>query len=452
MTADREGTRVALVVFVLAALAQAWIALNPGYFSHDELQWGVRSDVDRLAGLPWMGWFDVGQFQWRPLTFNLWLPLSWMLFGSPVAWHGLWVLAGSAIAAVLARLLLRLAVGPRVAAVAALVFALGPYAVYVHGWVATLAELLVIAIGLALAHRLLSLRAPPAAASADGAPAGPMWRAAAPAAIATALALMAKESALAFAPLLALCWLLWPRERVLSGAALGSAAVVAVYLALRLSVLQSGSAEYALDPALAPRHWAAYHLFVLRPSTFEVPGLWRASTGALALAAAFWLVLYAVLARANRRIALAALGGGTILLAPVLPIAISANQYGYGFSLWLVACIALGWAGFGRPAKVFVALFALIVVWHGANVQRQMRVAGERQAVFQPALAAALAGRAGELRLYADESDAWFYRRITTGVESWHRAPIGDRVRWVGSTDQAHAAVQDDGSLRPTVE
>ena len=111
-TAPRHGGFL-IATWLVAAIAQFLIATNPGYLSHDELQWAVRADVATLRDLPWVAWFDLQVFQWRPLTFNLWLPLSWALFDHPVAFHLLWVVLGSGLAVALAALLLRLELAPR---------------------------------------------------------------------------------------------------------------------------------------------------------------------------------------------------------------------------------------------------------------------------------------------------------------------------------------------------
>ena len=435
-------TAFLFATWALVTIAQFLIATNPGWFSHDELQWAVRADVASPAALPWVPWSDLQTFQWRPLTFNLWLPLSWALFAHPVAWHALWVAAGAALATTLAALLLRLGATTRVARGAALAFALGPYAVYVHGWVATLADLLWVGLALALAHALLTLRA------ARWTP-GIAALAALSAFAATGLALAAKEAAVVIAALLGLCWLLRPRERVLAAATGGAVAAAALYLALRAPVLLSGSdGAYAIDPSLVPRQWLAYHLFVLRPSTFEVPGLWNASTFALGVAAALWLALWTVVTRADRRLGVALVVGGTLALAPTLPLSLAANHYGYAFSAWCVGCVALAWPRLRFPARVLAWVFLAITLWHGANVQRELRRAGERQTLFQPALAAALRTHDGVLALHAPERE-WLYRRLTTRVPSWHGFAIGERVAWVASPAEADLVVAENGQLLP---
>lgn len=434
--------------WAVVAIAQFLLATNPGYFSHDELQWAIRADVDTVAQLPWFAWTDVAQFQWRPLTFNLWLLTSWALFDTPMAWHTLWVLLGAGAATALASLLLRLGATTRVARGAALAFALGPYAVYVHGWIATLADLLWVGIALALAHALLTIR--DHWRQPEGRTAGALANTAIVAFAATGLALAAKEAALAIPAVLVLCWGLRPRDTWLAAAAGGALVAAAIYLVVRLPVLLSGGGgdAYALAPELAPQQWLAYHLFVLRPSTFEVAGLWNASVVALALAAGVWLALWVAVARADRRLAAALVLGGALMLAPTLPLAMTSNQYGYAFSLWTVACVALAWPKLALPSRTLVWLFVVANVWHGANVQREMHRTGERQALFQPALAAALATQRGDLHLYAADRP-WLYRRLTTDVASWRGHPIGDRVVWVESAERADLVVAENGQLVP---
>ena len=60
-----------LAVFALVLLAQWPLVSNPGYFSHDELQWAARAGT--TGPIPWESWTAVDAFQYRPLTFNLWL-------------------------------------------------------------------------------------------------------------------------------------------------------------------------------------------------------------------------------------------------------------------------------------------------------------------------------------------------------------------------------------------
>ena len=431
------------IVLLLACLAQAVLALNPGYFSHDELQWGAAADVPRGAPLPWFPWTDTTMLQWRPLTFNSWLLVSNALFETPRALHALWVLMGSAIAAGLSWLLVRMGLGWRLAAGAGLVFALNPYAAYVHGWVATLADLLWVGASLLLAARLHQLyRQPPSVPSVA-------LRAGAWAFALTALALLAKETALVIPGLVALAWLLAGRGRTLGAATLASGLAAAVYLALRAATLlaPAESSGYALAPAAAPMNFATYAMYLPVPASFEVNTLWLRSGGQLALSALLMLVLAGSVVRASARLGLAMVLGAALAVGPVLVLPQTATQYGYGFSLWLVACTALAWPRLGRPGRALVLVLTVLTVWHGARVQRDMRAVGERQAVFQPALVAALAGHEGPLRLRRDPDFGWAYQRLTHRVPAWRGQAIGDRVVWVEEAAAADYSVADDGSL-----
>lgn len=433
--------RPLLLVWSLAVLGQALLALNPGYFSHDELQWGATADVADGRALPWVGWADVDTFQWRPLTFNAWLLLSHLLFDAPEAFHALWVALGAAVAAALAGLLQRLGATPRTAVAAGLLFALNPYAAYVHGWVGTLADLLWVGCGLALAHGLLSLHQR-AAAPATGALL---------AFVLTTLGLLAKEAALALPALLGLLWCLHRRERLLAGAVLGSGLAALVYLGMRLGTLltPAGPDAYSFTPEAVPRNALAYPLFLLQPSAFEVGALWNASGLRLAVALGLWLMaLVCLLRRAPRRAVLLVAGSG-LALAPALPLGMPANQYGYGFSAWLIACAALAWPSLSRGGRGLLLGLALISTWHGLNVQREMRRIGELQAVFQPALVQALRTQPGPVRLLPAGPDQWIYRRLTHQVPAWRGEKIGERVRWAEAGETAAYRIGSDGRLSP---
>src|SRR4051794_11207562 len=128
-----------LAVFALVVLAQWPLVSNPGYFSHDELQWAARAGTQ--GPIPWQSWTAVDAFQYRPLTFNLWLWLSRYLFAQPPLFHAVLVGWGAANAVLLMAVARRFDVARWPAACAALVFALGPFGAYVHGWVGTLADL-----------------------------------------------------------------------------------------------------------------------------------------------------------------------------------------------------------------------------------------------------------------------------------------------------------------------
>ena len=221
-------TRAALAWPAAAAAFALWhlpLALAPGWFSHDELQWQARAAVDSLAALPFSDWGALDRFQWRPLTFDLWLLLAWLGGGSPARMHALWLALGFALCALLYGTLRRAGVPARRAAAGAAAFATSPAAAYVHGWTATLAELLWVGLALALAWVLF------------GAPAAARRTPALAAGAAVGLALLCKEAALALPALLALAAWLRPEAARWRAALLGSLVPAALYLAARGALL-----------------------------------------------------------------------------------------------------------------------------------------------------------------------------------------------------------------------
>lgn len=428
-------------VLLAACLAQLPLILNPGYFSHDELQWA--SFADQAPGWYLRGylWSSVQAFQYRPLTFSLWLWLSQHLFAHPQAFHAAMVVAGSLNAAMLAMLLRRFGIAGGIAAIAALAFALGPYAIYTHGWVATLADL--IWTGCALLIALIAQRNP-----------RPAVCIAATCSL-TALALLAKEAAIVIPALLGLAWLFLGRRRNWAIATFAALLPVAVYLALRIGVLLFSprvAENYGWSLAFIPQRWLEYLLFIPIPTKMEVAAtLAHGLNARVVLAALLWLVLGVSLWRGGRRWLLALLLAGFAALGPVLILAQSANQYGYGFAAMITAICAAAWPRMNRIGRVAMSMLLLLSLWHGVNVMRGMRHAGELQSRFSPALAEAVAkGEGATVRLrVADESDRWIYVRLTHEIPSYRGVAIGDRVRLANTGETADYTIESDGRLTP---
>ena len=433
-------------VFALVLLAQWPLVANPGWFSHDELQWAAAARP--LDGGPphWVGWLDVGALQYRPLTFNLWLLLARSLGDSPMAFHGVVVAMGALNAALLAALLQRLQLSPLRAALAAAAFALGPYAMYVHGWVGTLGDLLWVAMALGIGW--LSTAAcprPVPIATASG--------------VLVLVALLAKESALSIPALLAVAAVL-DRSRAAWRWALAGAAVPALaYLLLRGGALM-GAADadpaYAWSVANGPVRWLEYHAYWPQPSVFEVSAtLLRGFTETRVLVAlALWAGLVAALARVGWRWPVALLAGSVAALGPVLVLATAYNQYGYALSALVPALVALAWVQLPRVGRVIATVLALLSLWHGVNVMHQVREVGEVQAVFTPALVEALATHGGgaplRLQLSGDaERTRWVFQRLVHDVPHVGGVVVGGRVVLLAPGETADIQVEADGRLTP---
>lgn len=437
-----------VLLALLLVYVHALLLGNPGYFSHDELQWGARAAVADWRALPWQDFTDLARFQYRPLTFDLWLLLSHALFDTPRAMHAAWVLMGACNAALLVLVLRRLGCARALSLAAGGLFLLTPYAVYVHGWVATLADLLWAAFGLCVA--LLALSQPRAPGTRQG-----VLLALGTAAL-TTLALLSKEAALSIPALLVVAWAV-TRDRRWAWALTGAAVVAVVYLALRLDVLLSGAEPgtgYGVSAWRVPQRFVQYHLFTIYPWMMEINPLFHSHHERLT---AIGLICASAYALAFRR--LAALGwfllASAAALGPVLVLDSASDQYGYGLALLLAAALALAWRSAGRWGRGAVLVLAVFSSWHGARVAQGMVRVGEIQGRFSPSLVAAVQAKAATVSMplllqIECEQDRWVYRRLTHQVPSYRGIALGERVQLTqrDAVPSAAATVGCDGKVR----
>ncbi len=428
-----------LPLLAAALLLQAPLALLPGYFSHDELQWGAFADPHCAAHAPPPGWLDFAVFQYRPLTFALWHAMSPWLFPQPQAFHALFALLGLGNALLLRGLLRRL--GARGAADgAALVFLAHPYAVYVHGWVGTLGDLLWVGIGLATTGLLLRL-APRAVALP-----------ALLACVATALALTAKEAALALPALAFVALLLSRGERRWWAATAGAGLAAAIYLGLRLDTLlyaERPGGAYALSAWAAPARVLEYWLFAFLPTRPEIQEMLGAPPSRLLFAGCFAIAFLAGLWRAAPRIALGVVALGLATLLPVLPLTVAAGQYAYGFAAICAAGTALAWRRADALARALLAAALLVQVWHALNVHRFLWRAAQLEAQLTPALVEHARGTPGAtLRIVADDPrDRAIVLRLSAPAACRRGVQTPHPIEVVADGEAAWRVV--DGKLEP---
>ena len=421
-------------VFLAALALQLPLILNPGYYSHDELQWAHFAEAGVHAS-----WLDVATFQYRPLTFNLWMVLSRALFDTPMLFHAVLVAWGSLNAGMLCVAGRGFGMRPWPAAAGALAFALSPYAAYTHGWVGCIADL--IWVSCALLAVLCVQRGDKA------------WIAAVCAALFTATGLLAKEAALAIPALLAVAWWFDGRKPRWLAAMLAAGAVDALYLGLRLDTLLHApreGAQYSISPFNVPLRWLEYQVFPpIVPLIETFTTLQR--TAPVLVAGVLWGGLFAALWQASRRLAALFLLGGIAALLPVLPMASSFNHYAYGFAAVASMAVAAAWPSASRTGRVAIALFAALTVLHGGSVMWRMHQVGRIQSVFSPALAQAVRADAGggQVTLQLDpQAKEWVFQRLTFSIPRYDGVDIGDRVRLVGANEKADYVVQPDGRLQ----
>lgn len=445
-----SGIRLRLIhlvalVFMLSLTLQLPLVANPGYFSFDELQWWARADVERMAQLPWVPWWDTAAPQFRPLTFNAWLILSWAFADTPVVMHLAFVVLGSINATLLAVCVHRLGAGYRVALGAALVFMLSPFATYTHGWTATLADLLVVALTLiafllarqACKHDARIVRVGLVVAVV----------------VLTPCALLAKESAVVLPILLiAACW----RQRSPYCAMIASAlasTIVASYLWLRwsaLATIDQHAAAYAWGVPNVPARALEYLLFPFVPGLFEIAPLFDKSIARLVAAGVFVTAVAAVLAGVDRRLGILWVTLYLALLAPVLVLGISYNHYAYLASTALIAIPALAAPYLSRTAAVVIGLAALVSTVHGVQVMFEMRAVGEVQQHFHEDLRTVVSSadpqQAFSIRAVS-EADEWMLQRFLNEIPSYRGTSL-QRVSIAPRAGHAPSHVmQRDGRL-----
>ena len=439
---SRRAWTASLLLSVIALLAQWWLILNPGYYSHDELQWAAYADVRVGPGffhaVPWL---DFSAPQYRPLTFNLWLWLSHFLFEHPRAFHALLVAWGTANAVMLQRLLLRARVALPVATMAALVFVLSPFAVFVQGWVATIGDLVWVSCALLVAMLALRIRRPLVAGAA--------------ACAITVIGLLGKESALSIPALLLVAWCFDRRSGRWLAPLAGSASAALLYLGLRAGPLLFAPAHgnlYDWQLAYIPLRWLEYQLFPPSVSAIEafqtIDG--RYSHPAVIASALLWLGACIALWRIHWRWAAAFVVGGAAALGPVLVLGQSSDQYGYGFMAFCCALFALAWPRLRHWGKALLLVQLFLVAGHSLNIMRAMHQVGVVQARFSPALAGVIgdATQAAPLRLkLAPGSEFWLFGRLTHEIPSYRGVAMGERVRIVGADEAADYLVEPDGRL-----
>ncbi|MEP6940341.1 MAG: hypothetical protein ABI846_11305 [Rudaea sp.] len=430
---------------LLVALAlQAPLIFNTGYLSFDELQWWARADVPAWHDLPWVAWTDLRAFQFRPLTFNLWLLLAHALAAHPFAMHAVFVLLGSVNACLLAFNLTAMGARRSTAASAALIFVCSPYVAYTHGWTGTLADLLVLLCGLGA---FAALRALPAAPSPARVAAVTVCIA-----VSISLALFAKESAVVLPLLLAFAAVAHPAPRRVLALCGLAAAIVALYLFLRLPILlgvDASQSGYAWHLRNIPARVAEYALFPWMPPLFEVaPALGK---GALRIAVATACVagLLAALARASRPLAAATMLLFAGLLAPVLILDQAFNQYAYLASAALVGSAAFAWRDCTRGSRTVLLALAAIASLHGAQVMLRMREIGAIELRFHVDLSACLASDPGSVSVVPSRaSDAWLLRRFVDHVPGYRGVDFRTRVAIdAAEYSTTRLTMQPDGSL-----
>lgn len=437
-------------LLLLALLVQLPHVLNPGYFSHDELQWGFLADGVPLAAIPWVDPLDFATFQYRPLTFNLWLALNAAFFDTPLLMHGVQALFAAGVFLLLDRLMLRHGITGWTRWGAGVLWLGFPYVAYVHGWVGTFGDQiwLAAAIGVLLA---CFRRAP-----GDRGAFAPMLAGFA----GTWIGLLGKESALVIpAIVLVHAMICRDRRRVFAWATLGASLAAASYLGLRLDVILQGAVQsgaYAPAWTGAPLRIAEYWTYPATLQRFEPVATFADKSSRLNWSMATLLLLFATLAWQRWRHALLLAVVPTLALGPTLVLPYAANQYAYGFATALVVVLAHAAQHVPRAARIAALPWLALVLLHGVQVVGLQREVGALQSVLLPEINQALtADDSTVLHIRASHvDDHWRLLRSVTAVPGYRGIAWHDRVHALPHDAPPEAATHvmaRDGRLTPVL-
>lgn len=431
--APNQGWRLLAIVMASILVLHSPLIFNPGYLSHDELQWAFHATEHKGPAFINPLWADLHAFQYRPLTFSLWMLISRRCFDHPFLFHAIIVAISALNAGMLSLVLRKAGTAGRTAAMAGLLFGLGPYATYTHGWVATLADLIWVFCALAIA--LVALCA------------SRRWSVWLASFLFTCTALLAKESGVVLPALFLLAWLFDRHRRGWLDASFFAAIPVVVYLGIRLHTILTGApadSPYVWQLSTVPINWIKYQLYPIAIDKFGA-----AEVRTLLYIVLIWCLLLASLWKAAPRYAMAFLAFGTVALGPVLVVQ-PAAWYGYALSAVMGAVIALSWPRMNKWSRIATSLFVILGFLHSINLIRIIRDAGEKQSRFSPALAQAVrdgAGKAIALRV-ENEKDRWIYIRMTHDIHAYHGVKMDGFVILVEGDEPADYQIQADGSLK----
>lgn len=452
MTDRPNNLRILLLLFAVALLIQLPLILNPGYYSHDELQWASWSVGRPWQEVPWARLRDWDTFQYRPLTFNVWMQLSRWFFQTPYLMHAACVTIGTLNVALLWIWLRQLDVAKRTASIAALVWVLNPYTVQTHGWVGTLADTLWVLCA------LLAIVAVNRIATRSW---SVLWQRSAAFSIALALtfaALLAKEAAIVIPAVFLVAALRPARRQAQIAALIGSGAAVFLYLAARLQAILAGAAHstaYSISAADPLTRWIEYLMFPAVLERSDPIALMLQTFGANEWGSIVLLALITVVVwRRNWQLGALWILAPLAALVPVLPLPLTAGHYAYGASIAACVVLALAAPGFSRFGKIILACWLTVVSFHGLEIASKLRQRGAIQHMLGAEINRLLLQNTQQtLRIRTVLGKQEPMLRTIFMVPNYLGVPWGKAVTPTTQDDpSANYQMRSDGRLEPVVE
>lgn len=436
-----------------AFLIQLPLALNTGYFSHDELQWLARADTDSILQIPWEHWSDFTAFQYRPLTFNLWLLLSYFFGYKPILMHSAQAVLGIMNALLLRQVLINFGLQTRQASIGALAFLLTPFVIFTHSWIGTFADQLYLA-WLLFALLWICNHSEPAQNKLQ------FYHTPVMVAAFTSLALLSKEAAVIF-PCLMLSAAYRVRARALLPSFLASSIVVAIYLALRLNIIlfaPRSPGVYTWAISNIPARLVEYSVFPFVQNLHEIVSFPWWDKDQVAVATVAMVILLISIAGAGLRWLIALIVLWIIALGPVLILSTGSNQYAYTASAFICGLFVLAYPHIKPWSKSLLIIACTAALLHSIDLARYMRRIGRMQQHLYTDLMPLLptVNSDDPLRIRASNAeDESILRHLTYAIPTYHRQPFSPRIQVVpsnNSTTQSTHLMLHNGALVPNLE
>lgn len=361
---------------------------NPGYYSHDELGFGFHSQGlgnNKLTDIQWCSPTDIAVPQYRPLTFNLWLFLSYWFYGWPTLFHFVVLVVTLLCGALAAMVLYSFSKNKAQALVAFTVFSMMPTTAFTAGWVGTLGEYLWVTFGLLSFRAFLG-----SMAGADDARSPlEVTKLCGVGLLLFVFALASKETAVVIPPLMAVFWVFFGRDRgVIVGAVVTTLATV-VYLALRYDQLLGKQVPQGYGVSLEARH-IVESLLLYFAYPFTVASFASVSSPLLGIVMHIALVAcLAVIFKWPKGLAYA-----LAYFLPVIPVAITPQwSPHYLFGSGIAAAVAISAMGVRKQQawRLIAVLFAACLLAHSLFVQWEYYNRGIIQSRFKDSLYTQLA-------------------------------------------------------------
>ncbi|MCS2161491.1 glycosyltransferase family 39 protein [Scandinavium sp. H11S7] len=370
------------LVIVFGIIANIGLFMNPGYFSHDEIGWGLKAiAAHNLSDIKYYNIFEYNDFHYRPLNFNLWLISSYYFFDSPQLFHFALLFCGI-INAVFIYFIIKKVANEHIAFISALISTTMPSVVFVNGWIGTIADVFwcmscCISLFIFLLSRtivninkfiflILSL-------------------------VFFVFALMFKETAVVYPAIVFLFMgyeYFFDREN--SNAAIRwtllffslCSLIVVVYLSLRLEYLFPKHGGYGTSLSNIPLRVAEYFIFPFLLDNIEIHGLFEQYTvSQLLIASAIHLLLIVFVCRRSVLSYVFYFAFYYVGSIPILILDMSLPHYIYtsGFTIAISLAILYHRSAFYRLASV---IFFMLLFIHSINLQKNYVVTGNYQNNF----------------------------------------------------------------------